>query len=135
MRISTIDILTRAKALLTPPGAWCQRKTQIIEGGAVVSRDIVTAILNATESFGLGALSQPEFKAAYSAMWDATDGHGIIKYNDDPHTTQGGVMHAFDQALSIARRHSAAELIARRDREVIERRAPSRDFDVVSDAR
>ena|ERR1035437_6120333 len=97
------DILTAARALLTPQGAWCQHKTHRVRGPEITARDIVTALWAAGQQWGPMVPGSEASKAAYQALWDATGGHGIIAFNDDSHTTHERVLLAFDMALQQVR--------------------------------
>jgi hypothetical protein len=107
------EILTQAKSLLADPASWHRKYTHFVSGGGIAARDIVTAILNAGEGFGLGTLSTPEFKAAYAAMWEACEGRGIINFNDDSRTTHPEMLSKFDQAIKIAQDTPMDLLISR----------------------
>lgn len=97
------DILTAARALLAPAGAWCQHATHKVLGPEIRARDIVTALWAGGQQCGLLVSGSPASKAAYQAMWDATGGRGIIAFNDDLQTTHERVLLAFDMALQQVR--------------------------------
>lgn len=130
--VTTLRILTKARQLLTTPGAWCQGRTHVIKDGTVVARDLVTALLDAAQGMGMQVPASDANKVAYQMVWDATGSEGIIKFNDHKHTTQPLVLFCLDACIYVAQRHANAPLLVARDvveqerRNAVEDRSESR---------
>lgn len=111
--VTSLAILKQARKLLTPAGAWCQGHTHTIVRGEVVARDLVTALNDAAQGMGMDVPASDANRAAYQMVWDATGGDGIIKFNDNLHTTQALVLFALDACIYVAEQHG--EVIVPRD--------------------
>ena len=96
--MTTLEILQKARALLAE--GWCQGQSIAVRDGDVYKRDIVTALNDASAGAGMMAVGGPASKVAFALMWEATGGHGIIQFNDDPHTDHALVLWTIDCAIS-----------------------------------
>jgi hypothetical protein len=96
--MTTLEILIEARRLLAK--GWCQDTCQVIVGGEVTARDMVTALNDAAGGRGMLSVGSPEQKRAYELVWLATWERGIIAFNDHPHTTQGMVLFVFDSCIA-----------------------------------
>jgi hypothetical protein len=96
--MTTLEILKKARALLAE--GWCQGQSIAVKEGDVYKRDMVTALNDASAGAGMMAVGGPASRAAFALMWEATGGHGIIQFNDDPHTDHALVLWSFDCAIA-----------------------------------
>jgi hypothetical protein len=97
--MTALEILKKARALVAE--GWCQGQGIAVCDGAVYKRDIVNALNDAAGGVGgMASIGGPEEREAFRLMWDVTGGAGIIRFNDDPHTTLSHVLWAFDVCIS-----------------------------------
>lgn len=113
---TTLDILTAARALLTPEGAWCKGAfaraadhSQVVAGTpAARSFCLMGAGLHAIRR---SDLTQTEQDAAYQRMQRALrgaheslcNGPRIIDWNDDPARTHADVLVLLDRTIEAER--------------------------------
>lgn len=101
--------LTAARALLTPPGSWCQGSARDVVGSRVVARCSFAAISFAAISVALSSeaeLAIFDVLATFGAIGEVAEFSSVVGWNDYPGRTHADVLTAFDQA--IARRRASS---------------------------
>jgi hypothetical protein len=114
-KFTTVEILTKARDLLSKEGAWCQgyfaktKKGKLIESRS--KRAASFCMLGAIQRFDNQCqfgLWNPEWYQAkkYVASAIRTSIDNIASWNDKPKRTQEQVIKAFDKAISKAEKDS-----------------------------
>lgn len=102
------EVLDRARALLTPPGAWTQGCVSRLADGwecflyhpDVTSRCMMGAVRAACEQ---AAWTQTHYERARGYLQKATHTDIVAKWNDAPARTVKEVLAALKQAAALAR--------------------------------
>lgn len=106
----TLDILKRARALLTPPGAWTQTAFARDRDGEPINADSEAAIswcsagaLEASKGGKTRWRAQNHLKSAISTSERSfVSEWSVLTWNDNPDRTQKEVLAAFDKAIAMA---------------------------------
>lgn len=102
--MTTLEILKKARELLAE--GWCQGQGIAIREGIVYKRDICNALNDAAGGGGgLSALGGVEEREAFTIVWDATGGEGIINFNDTPGRTLDEVLYVMDTCIYTLETH------------------------------
>lgn len=104
---TAVQILTEARTLITPPGAWTQGLFARNVGGQLVDFMDPDAVCwcaaGARRRADEGCASVGDGQAlAYLNMATPVGFAGLVGFNDDPKTTQADVVALFDRAISLA---------------------------------
>ena len=99
---TTLNILKRARILLTPPGAWTRRAFARGRDGELTTIGSETAV----SWCSVGALEASAWGedrwSAQNHLMSATNiyGESLLMWNDNPGRTQEEVLAAFDKAIA-----------------------------------
>lgn len=112
---TSVDILRQARALISPPGAWCQAAFARGKSGRAVRPDSPNAVsfcllgaFRRVQGFGLpmeGA-ARRLLRAQIPADQQREEGD-LGLWNDAPGRTQAEVLALFDLAIAAAEREAA----------------------------
>jgi aerobic-type carbon monoxide dehydrogenase small subunit (CoxS/CutS family) len=93
---TTVEILTKARALIAEPEHWCQKHWHESDGAteAWCAWGAVAETTGMVSDFSNGAID------ALNAATFGLGGCGIVDYNDDPGTTHADILAAFDKAIA-----------------------------------
>lgn len=102
---TAVDILRGARELLGAPEAWCKGNSQVVTGGRIIARDLLTALIHSGWSKGLVHTQSDRRTAPFWHAYDiltrllAGDGwRGIHHFNDDERTEHSDILMALHAA-------------------------------------
>lgn len=99
--VTAKQILQAALEILRPQGAWSKDKPRVIVDGAIVQRDLYTAIYDAAGQFGY-LHGTDEYEHAIALAYAETGGKGITVYNRLPDVTHAHVFALLERAIAKA---------------------------------
>lgn len=98
----TLEVLRRARELLTPPGNWTQEEFAKTTAGEPCDPCVVEAACWCSEGAIRAVRARGRFGPtnAFGALYRIVG--DVVGWNDEPERTQAEVLEAFDRAIALA---------------------------------